>query len=157
MPDTYHRLVRGSHSRWFEGARTIHKTGTPTDHLRNLSDAELATLGDRVVKADGPPDYSAAAVANPVSPAAEAAVTAPVKPRENPPNTTINAPPSPSAPRAEDYTYVTDANAADAVELINGSDNASEVEGMKAAEEASGSPRKTVIAAADKKIAELRK
>jgi hypothetical protein len=168
----YYRLTRGSHSRWEPGVgknddtglpnpgkRVIYKAGDPAfpDTMSNLSDAELATLGARVQEVDGPAEE----FVTPVDPlgAASAKVTAPVRPhdyqpRPNPEVTPLVRNRAPAAP-TKDYSGISDLNAHDAAKLVAEAGSVEEVEGLVAAEEASDKPRKTVLDAGERRLAQL--
>jgi hypothetical protein len=157
---TYHRLVRGSHSRWEPGVgtnpdtnlpnpgqRVVYVAGNPDypDTMPNLTEAELATLGSRAQVVDGPPEEAEEGGEKYIAPVAKA--TTPVRPHDR------NRP-APAAPR--DYSGISDLNAQDASKLVAEAGTAEEVEGLMAAEEASDKPRKTVLDAGERRLAQLK-
>lgn len=166
---TYHRLVRGSHSRWEPGVgknedtdlpnpgrRVIYKAGDPAfpDTMANLTDAELATLGNRVEEVDGPPEDKG------IAPSAKA--NTPVRPRTYDPRTSgpnasplDNLQPTPVVKAPRDYSGIADLNVHDAAALIDEAETAEEVEGLVAAEE-KGKGRKTVLDAGERRLAQLK-
>jgi hypothetical protein len=170
---TYHRLVRGSHSRWEPGVgtnpdtnlpnpgqRVVYVAGNPDypDTMPNLTEAELATLGSRAQVVDGPPEEAEEGGEKYIAPVAKA--TTPVRPhdyqpRPSPAVTPLDRNrPAPAAPR--DYSGISDLNAQDASKLVAEAGTAEEVEGLMAAEEASDKPRKTVLDAGERRLAQLK-
>lgn len=162
MASTYHRLVRGTHSRWEPGVgtnkdtdlpnpgrRVIYKAGDSTnfpDTMADLTDAELATLGARVQEVDGP------AKEEYVAPIAKA--NTPVRPRDVPAGPLDDLQPLPVTKVPKDYSGIADLNVHDAAALIGESESVEEVEGLVAAEEA-GKGRKTVLDAGERRLAQL--